>query len=167
MIQRILLAAMALLLSACATHTPLPAATPKLQAQLPLTLHIQRQTAGQADDLLLVIQEQEHALRWSLFDPIGAPLARQQLEAGAWHDDGLLPPNPQAKQLFAALLFALSTDASIEHNYPPQSWKQTNVKQRWLSPGWLVSYSAALDFTLESGDQVRYHVTKVDQSEAQ
>ena len=43
-----------------------------------------------------------------MMDPLGIPQARQKLIDGQWQADGLLPPNPEARELFAALLFALT-----------------------------------------------------------
>lgn len=165
MIRRIGLIVMVMLLSACAAHTPLPSAKPELQSPLPVSLHIQRQAGDDTSDLLLVIQAQDQALRWSLFDPLGTPLARQQLIAGTWHADGLLPPNPAAQELFAALLFALSQDRSLEQNYPARSWKIVSATQRWLSPDWQISYRDSLNFTLKSANQVRYNVSPITLSE--
>ena len=34
-------------------------------------------------------QAEQSALRWSLFDPLGMPLARQLLEDGQWQFDGV------------------------------------------------------------------------------
>ena len=64
-----------LLLGACANRTPLPASAPSLS--LPLSLHIQRAQGGASADWLLVVQAEGTALRWSLFDPLGVPLARR------------------------------------------------------------------------------------------
>ena len=73
---------------------------------MPLQPYVQRRGSEPAD-WLLVIQREGASLRWSLLDPLGIPLARQQLRDGAWQADGLLRPNP-ARELFAALLFALT-----------------------------------------------------------
>lgn len=97
-----------LLLGACASHAPLPERTPTLA--LPLQLHIERQLAGQRQDWLLVIQREDTGIRWSMMDPLGIPLARQRLIDGQWQADGLLPPNAEARELFAALLFALTPE---------------------------------------------------------
>ncbi|MFI8480443.1 DUF3261 domain-containing protein [Pseudomonas sp. NPDC078700] len=154
-----------LLLTACAAHTPVPQTAPKLPSQLPLTLQIERQATDGPQTWLLVIQAQRSALRWSLFDPMGTPLSRQNLIAGVWHDEGLLPPNPPARELFAAILFALSPAASLAESYPAHSWKLINDRQRELSPDWRISYSEPLDFTLETNAQVRYHVTRIASDE--
>jgi len=74
---------------------------------LPQTLHIQR---DDGQEWLLVVQ-QEDGLRFSLFDPLGVPLSRQKKSAGGkWRNVGLLPPNPEARNLFIALLEALNGD---------------------------------------------------------
>lgn len=113
---RLLLIGCLLLLSACASQPPLPEKTPTLA--LPLQLHVQRMERGQSQDWLLVIQREGNAIRWSMMDPLGIPLARQKLIDGQWQADGLLPPNPQARELFAALLFALASADDVRSLYP-------------------------------------------------
>jgi hypothetical protein len=153
---RWLLLGVCLLLSACGLRTPLPQNLPQLSTALPLTVHIQRSQAGERQDWLLVLQAEGPSLRWSLLDPLGVPLARQLLTAGAWHNDGLLPPKPEARELFAALLFALSSEAGIRQSYPTGVW-QLRADGRRLDPQWSVSYRGPLDFSLRTGD-VLYQV---------
>ena len=117
MMRRLLIGAL-LLLSACASQAPLPAKTPALA--LPLQLHVQRLEAGQSQDWLLVIQREGGGIRWSMMDPLGIPQARQKLIDGQWQADGLLPPNPQARELFAALLFALASADDVRALYPDE-----------------------------------------------
>ena len=129
------------LLSAC-SHSPKLPQQPHLRAALPLTLHIERRQADQLEHWLLVIQEHEQALRWSLFNPLGSPLARQRLSQGQWHAEGFLPPNAEARELFSALVLAL--------NEPAQ-----------LRPGWQIQYHAPLNLTLEHADR-HYRVTAMN-----
>jgi hypothetical protein len=154
--MRAWLLGLCLLLGACGLRTPLPQGVPQLSSQLPLSLHIQRSQAGARQDWLLVLQAEGPSLRWSLLDPLGVPLARQLLTAGEWRNDGLLPPNPEARELFAALLFALSTDAALVQNYPAGTW-QLRAAGRRLDPQWSISYRAPLAFSL-SGADVLYQV---------
>ncbi|MDG6398532.1 DUF3261 domain-containing protein [Pseudomonas quasicaspiana] len=140
---RALLIACVLLLAACASKAPLPVSVPELQ--LPMQLHIQRQQADQRQDWLLVIQQEASGLRWSLMDPLGIPLARQQLINGQWQADGLLPPNAEARELFASLLFALTPDNQLRRNYPTAQRRGT---QRILDERWGVEYSSADTFRL-------------------
>ncbi|MCQ2999708.1 DUF3261 domain-containing protein [Pseudomonas syringae] len=140
---RALLIACVLLLAACASKAPLPVTVPELQ--LPMQLHIQRQQADQRQDWLLVIQQEANGLRWSLMDPLGIPLARQQLINGQWQADGLLPPNAEARELFASLLFALTPDNQLRRNYPTAQRRGT---QRILDERWGVEYSSADTFRL-------------------
>lgn len=153
---RICLLGLCLLLGACAARTPLPQSVPALVADLPLTLHIQRSLAGAEQDWLLVLQAEGSRLRWSLLDPLGVPLARQLLSRGEWHNDGLLPPNPEARELFAALLFALSSEAAVARHYPAGSW-QIHATARQLAPDWSITYRTSLDFTLR-GAALSYQV---------
>ncbi|WPC05583.1 hypothetical protein SBP02_02160 [Pseudomonas benzenivorans] len=149
MIRAILLG-LCLLLGACATQTPLPHTRPDLVTPLPLSLHIQREQADQRQDWLLVLQAEGEELRWSLFDPLGVPLARQRLSQGRWWDDGLLPPNAEARELFAALLFALTPAEALPTGYARDSWALTAEGRRRLNPAWRIRYRAPLDFTLHN-----------------
>lgn len=142
MIRAVLITCL-LLLGACASQAPLPASVPHLQ--LPMQLHIQRQQADQRQDWLLVIQRENGGLRWSLMDPLGIPLARQLLIDGKWQADGLLPPNAEARELFAALLFALTPDAELPATYPTTLRRGT---QRILDARWGVEYRSADSFRL-------------------
>jgi hypothetical protein len=148
MIRALLLGCL-LLLSACASRAPLPVHAPTLA--LPLQLHIEREQAGQRQDWLLVIQREANGLRWSLMDPLGIPLARQRLQDGEWQADGLLPPNPQARELFAALLFALTPDAELAGNYP-------------TAQHWRVSYRQPLDFSLSLPESLHYRISPLNEA---
>ena len=163
MLSRVLLLALTLLLGACAGHTPVPASSPELTAALPISLQIERTQNTEQRDWLLVIQAEGQALRWSLFDPLGVPLARQLLEHGEWRNDGLLPPNAEARELFAALLFALTADDALAA-YPEDSWQRDADGQRRLNPDWRIRYRSALDFTL-AAPQLRYWVRALNQEE--
>ena len=160
---RVALLVMTLLLGACAGHTPVPASSPALSATLPISLQIERTQNAEQRDWLLVIQAEGEALRWSLFDPLGVPLARQLLEHGEWRNDGLLPPNAEARELFAALLFALTTDNALTA-YPEGSWQRGADGQRRLNPDWRIRYRSALDFTL-AAPQLSYRVRALNQEE--
>lgn len=146
-------------LAACASNTPLPAQQSVLIVSLPLTLQIHRQQpSGHSENWLLVMQREEEGLRWSLFDPLGIPLARQQLHNGAWQNDGLLPPNAEAREMFAALLFALTPGDALASNYPQDSWYVHADGQRELTPDWRIRYRTPLDFTVYGGAGLCYQV---------
>lgn len=153
-----------LLLGACASRTPLPESAPSLN--LPLSLHIQRVQAGTSADWLLVVQVDGPALRWSLFDPLGVPLARQLLEDGRWRNDGLLPPNAEARELFAALLFALTPSAELARRYPHGDWQLAADGQRRLQPDWHIDYRAPLHFTLNTPPDLHYRVAPLQSEES-
>lgn len=152
--KRLLLLAACLILGACAARAPLPEQLPPLS--LPMTLHVQREQADQRQDWLLVIQREDQRLRWSMMDLLGIPQARQMLDNGQWQADGLLPPNPSARELFAALLFALTPAERLAALYPAAR-QQDN--QRWLGERWHVSYRQSDDFTLNLQQGLRYLVT--------
>jgi len=148
--RRALAATLALLaLAGCAGAPPLPARDAAFS--LPRQLHVVQTAPGQpALDLLLVVQREDAALRWSLFDPMGVPQARQMLEGGTWRNDGFMRPNAQARDLFAALMFAWTPAADLDAAYGEASWRpassQAGAAQRLLLDGgqvrWTVTYPA-------------------------
>jgi hypothetical protein len=151
---RCLLLGCILLLCACASQAPLPEQSPNVA--LPLQLHIQRLQDQQRLDWVLVIQREGPAIRWSMMDLLGIPQARQKLIDGHWHADGLLPPNPEARELFAALLFALTPRDELPGNYP-QAWQ--HGAQRSLPARWDVRYTQPLSFELNLPKGPKYQIT--------
>ncbi|MDF0734035.1 hypothetical protein P0Y43_25465 [Pseudomonas entomophila] len=156
-----LAALLCLLLTACASRPPLPERLPTLT--LPRQLHVEREQAGQRQDWLLVIQREDTRLRWSLLDLLGIPQARQLLDGDQWQADGLLPPNPAARELFAAVLFALTPREQLRPLYP-QATEQG--PQRALGDRWQVSYRADDSFTLNLGQGLRYEVSPLPSENA-
>lgn len=152
--KRLLLILAFALLSACSSRAPLPAQLPPLS--VPMQLHIQREQSGQRQDWLLVIQREDARLRWSLLDLLGMPQARQLLDNGHWQADGLLPPNPAARELFAALLFALTPNEQLQQLYPDA---RQQGQERWLGDRWRVDYRSTDDFTLNLSQGLRYRVS--------
>lgn len=123
-------------LAACSSRLPLPVQAPALQSvQLPLQLHLRYQRTDLERDAIVVIQREATGLRFSMFDAMGVPLARQILRDGRWYADGLLAPNSQARQWFAGLLFALTDAEHLQQQYPSARW---SPQQRTLANGWLV-----------------------------
>ncbi len=152
---RLLLMGCLLLLSACASQPPLPEKTPALT--LPLQLHVQRLEGGQSQDWLLVIQREGAGIRWSMMDPLGIPQARQKLIDGQWQADGLLPPNPQARELFAALLFALSSADEVRALYPGA---RAMGLTRTLPGHWQIVYQSSEVFSVNMESQpLSYRIT--------
>lgn len=147
---------MALLLVGCASQAPLPSEQPHLQ--LPLQLHIQQHSGEHRQDQMLVLQQEGQALRWTLLSPMGMPLARQLLVDGRWQADGLLPPNPQARELFAALLFALTPDDQLERLYAGQRWSHQPGERRLQEGDWRVRYRPDGSFQLDVGAALTYGV---------
>ncbi|WP_421551992.1 hypothetical protein [Pseudomonas yamanorum] len=155
---RMLLIGCLLLLSACASQPPLPAKTPVLS--LPLQLHVQREQDGQRQDWLLVMQREGGGIRWSMMDPLGIPQARQKLINGAWQADGLLPPNPQARELFAALLFALTSADEVSKLYPGT---QEMDLIRTLPSRWKITYHSSLVFRVDViGQPLTYRISPLE-----
>nr|WP_315412119.1 hypothetical protein [uncultured Pseudomonas sp.] len=153
--MRLLLIGCLLLLSACASQAPLPGKMPTLT--LPMQLHVQRQEGAQRQDWLLVIQREDGGIRWSMMDPLGIPQARQILINGQWQADGLLPPNPQARELFAALLFALASADDLRALYPDA---QAMDVTRTLPGHWQIVYQSSEVFRVNiSGQPLSYRIT--------
>ena len=153
-VLRFLLIGAVLLISACASKAPLPEQTPSLP--LPQQLHIQRLADGQRQDWVLVIAREGPGIRWSMMDLLGIPQARQKLIDGQWQADGLLPPNPEARELFAALVFALTPKDELRGNYPT-AWQ--HGAQRSLPEYWEVRYSQPMSFELNLPKGPTYQVT--------
>ena len=151
---RLLLIAATLLLSACAGRAPLPVHNPDLP--LPLQLHIQRGLADEREVWVLVVQREEAGIRWSMMDLLGIPQARQKLIDKTWESDGFLPPNPQARELFAALLFALTPQDELAANYPG-AWQYG--RQRSLPDRWDIRYAQPQNFELKLANGSTYQVT--------
>jgi hypothetical protein len=159
--------ALALALGGCAGAPPAPAFDTDLH--LPRQAHVVQREDGQPDlDRMLAVQQEGPASRWSLFDPLGVPLARQLLQNGRWRSDGLLPPNRQARTLFAALAFAWMPENALDQAYGPGAWRQQTLpdgrRQRLFlrdgSPRWIIEWpasSAAQDtFMIMQADGMRW-----------
>lgn len=149
-----LLLAAGLLLAGCAARAPLPAVNPGLA--LPQQLLVQRRAAEADHDWLLVIQDDAGGLRFTLLDPLGVPLARQRLQDGKWHSEGLLPPNPEARELFAALLFALTPEDRLQRFYPDA---RVAGLSRSLAPRWVVRPGEQNAFRLKLAPDTEYRIT--------
>ncbi|WMD22892.1 DUF3261 domain-containing protein [Achromobacter seleniivolatilans] len=114
------------LLAGCAGAPPVPARDARFT--VPRQLHVVQSAAGQPQqDTLLVVQREGAALRWSLFDPMGVPQARQMLEHGQWRNDGFLRPNGQARNLFAALIFAWTPEQDLDAAYGAGAWRSRAI----------------------------------------
>lgn len=99
-----------LLCAACATPAATPLAWP--DSGWPVQLHGRALSVeGEPQDRLLVVQREGAALRFLMFDPLGVPLARQILDGSGWHNEGLLPPLPGVRELYASVLQALDAQA--------------------------------------------------------
>lgn len=105
-----------LFLAGCAPSVPVPA-TPVL-LPTPLMRQVTEWRPGEAaDHCVLVVQTENQGTRWSLFDALGVPRARQILQDGQWRNDGFLPPDRAARMLFAALIFAWTPPAELAVRY--------------------------------------------------
>lgn len=111
-----------LLLAGCASAPPIP--KEPIRFSLPRWVHVSQRAPGEAQfDFLLVAQREGQTTRWSLFDPLGVPQARQILDQGKWSNDGFLPPNSRARVLFSALIFAWTPSESLAQAYGAGAWQ--------------------------------------------
>ena len=161
-------------LTGCAGAPPLPARDAHFA--LPRQLHVVQSAAGlPAVDTMLVVQREGAALRWSLFDPMGVPQARQMLEAGHWRNDGFLRPNAQARDLFAALMFAWTPQAELDAAYGAGAWRaqrhDDGGAERSLRDGakvrWTVRWPQAARpevFTITGADDVTWRIEPLKES---
>jgi hypothetical protein len=134
---RNLLCSMAIVLMVgCTTRVITPNGQPV--TDLPKFMHVSIEHEGaQAEDAILVVQRDVgDTTRWSLMNPLGAPLARQILQDGRWRNDGFLPPNSAASKLFAALVFAWTPQAELSARYPVQRWRLYTDEQGRPSRSW-------------------------------
>jgi len=156
-------------IAACTTVPPAPASVTALQ--LPRWVQVHSAKPGQpAQDAILAVQAQDGgATRWSLFDPLGMPQARQILQDGRWRNDGFMRPNGAATELFSAILFAWTPEADLPRVYAGQDWREqpadhdgtTRIMEENCSPRWRVHLggSAAPDrITIELRDGTRVSV---------
>ena len=70
------------------------------------------------ESLIVAAADKNGEWRWRWYNALGMPLARQRLGNGRWKDDGFLPLYPQARQLFAALLYLESPPRTRARIYP-------------------------------------------------
>jgi hypothetical protein len=159
-----------ILLAGCATSLPVPAG--RALVSMPRWAHVVIQPGGAApQDAILIVQHDSghqtsgqqdggQASRWSLLDPLGAPLARQILDHGHWRNDGFLPPNHAASAMFTNLIFAWTPEADLARRYRGQPWHVVTGpdgrKQRFwgnaAQPRLRICYGPAADaFTLSAG----------------
>lgn len=155
MLKRWLAFLAVLLLAGCAGQRTVPD-FPQVESIWPLPVQLLVQVEQQqVEDYLLVIQEQHDGVRFSLFNPMGIPVARQVLQRGRWLAEGLLPPNQQAKQWFAAVLFALMESEQAARLYPEA---QISELARALKDRWRVEYVSAEQFILYLDNQQKITV---------
>lgn len=143
----------------CSQRLPLPSEQPRLT--LPMQLLVSERDGTRTQQRILVIQQEGAALRWSLLSPMGMPLARQRLVDGQWRADGLLPPNAQARELFAALLFALTPADQLERLYPSHAAHPQNGERALITGRntlWRVRYTGPGRFDLDVGEVLTYGV---------
>lgn len=114
--KKALLICTALLMAACSSMQswPVPADLAVVQpAGSTRWFQVEKlaQTGGNGGEAsLLAVESSAERLRFVQTNPLGAPVARQQLSADGWADDGFVAPNAESRRLFAALLPLLASD---------------------------------------------------------
>jgi len=118
--QSLLYSVLLLMLAGCAS-SPLPVPKAMLDWQAPRQVLVTETSffkgAEKSVVWLVVMQQQGDSLRWLRFNLLGAPDSRQILQNGKWRNDGFIPPNKEARELFAALLFAWTPLDDVERAY--------------------------------------------------
>ncbi|WP_296179259.1 hypothetical protein [Pseudomonas sp. UBA1879] len=155
MIRALLLFCM-LLLSACASHAPLPAQIPHLK--LPIQLNAQRQQGGQHQNWRVEVKKRDHGVRWSLTDTSGAVLAQQDLTNDGWTASAKTDADFDAQELFSAAMFALTSEAEVRFDYPGV---QLQPHGRTLEDRWQVNYGSEGFIRLILPDDVTYLLSPV------
>jgi len=125
------------LVSGCATYTPPVPATHTLNSEsLPLPRKVLVTEIKPVGDpipfiikplWLVIVQQEGEGLRWLRLNLLGAPDARQLLENGRWRNDGFIHPNLEAREMFAALLFAWMQNADLDEAYGAGRWLYRDV----------------------------------------
>lgn len=114
--KRVLSAVWVWCLAACMPALP-QHALPNLQAQQVLWFQADKLDAyGNVEQtaLLSVQGGNDGRSRWLLSDAFGAPIARMNLSARGWQQDGFAPPNRNARRLFEQMLPLLQQEITGE-----------------------------------------------------
>lgn len=150
-------------LAGCASHALLPHALPELslpRMALVTRLDTAPPDTGLPSPALLALQAEGAGLRWSLFTPLGAPIARQILEHGAWRNDGFVAPNAAARALFAAVLFAWTPTPALSALYPTAEHDDSGEHHLPSASGTRLSaYTQGDQTDLELADGSRWRVS--------
>lgn len=108
-----LLSMISLWLAGC-TSAPQVVHFPEIRQQVRLFKVVKLNSQQQImSENILSVQMMPDKWRWVEVNALGAPLARVQLNAQGWHNDGFIMPNPQAVQLFSAVATALQPQQTI------------------------------------------------------
>lgn len=134
---RALLLTCVLLLSACVNQNQLPAQIPHLR--LPIQLHVQRAQDGEREDWLVAVKKRNHGVRWTLTTTSGALLTEQDLTNDGWKDKAVSDADFDSRELFGAVLFALTSDEEVRFDYPGV---HLQANGRSLEDRWQVNYAS-------------------------
>lgn len=147
------------LLAGCAASIPTPRQTTLLSA--PRKLHVVQERGNEpASDAVLVVRSDGGNTYWALFDGLGVPRSRQILRDGQWRNDGFLPPNDDARTLFAGLVFAWTPAADLAARYGEDHIKVNgNTRILSINNRAIATVTSApdgeLQLTFDNGDRWR------------
>lgn len=127
------------LLGGCANRLELVPRVPLEARKLCYRVEVVQGFGLPRESLIVAAVDKKGHWRWQWNNLLGMPLARQRLDDGHWQDDGFLPLYPQARPLFAALLYLETPPRKRAMRYP-QAFEvhesgKTSVYLRRARPG--------------------------------
>lgn len=153
---RALLLACVLLLSACASQEQVPAQIPHLK--FPIKVHAQREQAGHHDAWLVEAKKRDRGVRWTLTNTSGDVLAVQDLTNDGWKHRAVSDADYDARELFGAVLFALTSEKEVRFDYPGV---QLQAHGRRLEDRWQVSYASEGFIRITLPDGLSYLISPI------
>ncbi|WP_462379831.1 hypothetical protein [Pseudomonas sp. Marseille-QA0892] len=156
-----LILASAVLLGACTRQVTEPTVTPSLD--LPAQFDVERTRRGVTDHLTVVVEPREEgSSQWQMKDADGSVLALLILQNLQWHASKVSSPSPQAREFFAALLFALTDESQLSDAYADDDWRVAEDRRTLYidgAPHWQVIYGSDERMELRIAQDARYIIT--------
>ena len=86
--------------------------------------------------LLIIEPYAKDQWRFIQVNSLGAPISRQIVHKGKWHNDGFLPPNIQARKLFIAVYTMLNQQKNGSPTHSDQFLIDTNQQSDITTISW-------------------------------